>query len=302
VAPAAVLNRLFAVSSETGFAYNRSDGLVQQASAQIPGAPHTYVHKCHGGQDSLVTSREAFEIATRFFLGNVRARLLLVSANISRGKDRFGKSEFVFGVSIKPRRVDFDLFHQSAEAENCYGPFRESDLSDQPTQCPWGGPDRLIWEGCLDVRSILQAKALTVRDMVLRLDFYVGERDLMGIGFSDNVIFRKQYYVRAVLPPALAVYLHTNEDFAAPASDPEREQLKNRALTAVEQANSPEGCPMDLVDGGWEFEVGGTGFAGRLRIELDAIPEDGEPVPLSAQSRPVLESSPASAVAPMAAG
>ena len=29
-----------------------------------------------------------------------------------------------FGMSIKPRRVDFDLFHQSAEAENCYGPFR----------------------------------------------------------------------------------------------------------------------------------------------------------------------------------
>jgi hypothetical protein len=35
--------------------------------------------------------------------------------------------------------------------------------------------------------------------MVLRLDFYVGERDTYGLGFSDNVIFRKQYYLRAVL-------------------------------------------------------------------------------------------------------
>ena len=36
-----------------------------------------------------------------------------------------------FGVSIKPRRVDFDLFHQSAEAENCYGPFRTADFTDE---------------------------------------------------------------------------------------------------------------------------------------------------------------------------
>ena len=32
----------------------------------------------------------------------------------------------------------------------------------------------------------------------MRLEFYVGERDLFGIGFSDNVIFRKQYYIRVV--------------------------------------------------------------------------------------------------------
>ena len=32
----------------------------------------------------------------------------------------------------------------------------------------------------------------------MRLDFYVGERDLLGVGFSDNVIFRKQYYIRVL--------------------------------------------------------------------------------------------------------
>ena len=107
------MNRLFAVTGEGGPAYNRSDGLVKQAFAQIPGAHRTFIHKCHGGNDSLVTSREAYEIATRFFFGNVRARLRLVAAKVERGGDWFGKSEFFFGVAIKPRKVDFDLFYQS---------------------------------------------------------------------------------------------------------------------------------------------------------------------------------------------
>ncbi len=301
VGPASWLNRLFSVSDETGLAYNRSDGLVQQRSAQIPGAPRTFVHKCHGGVDSLVTSREAYEIATRFFFGNVRARLRLVEANISRGKDLFGKSEFMLGVSIKPRRVDFDLFHQSAEAENCYGPFSKGDLSDDPKQFPWAGPNRLIWEGYLDVRSILDDKELP-QDMVLRLDFYVGERDLLGIGFSDNVIFRKQYYVRAVLPPDLAVFLHTNEDFMLPADDPRRQPILNRVVEPLEQAGRPEGFQMPAVGGGWEFNVQGTGFTGKMRIELDGVPENGQPAPLSAGSEAMLQSSRASAAVPSMAG
>jgi hypothetical protein len=71
------------------------------------------MHKCHGGFDSLVTSREAFEVATRFFFGNLRARLRLLDAAVTRGEDFFGKSEFFFGVSIKPRRVDFGSAHVS---------------------------------------------------------------------------------------------------------------------------------------------------------------------------------------------
>jgi hypothetical protein len=119
-------NRLFSVADEFGPNYNRSDDLVKQQYAQIPGAPRTFVHKCHGGLDSLVTSREAFEIATRFFFGNLRVRLRMIDGRIIRGRDFFGKSEFFFGVSIKPRRVDFDLFHQSVEAENTYGPFSQT--------------------------------------------------------------------------------------------------------------------------------------------------------------------------------
>lgn len=41
--------------------------------------------------------------------------------------------------------------------------------------------------------------------MVLRVDFYVRERDLFGVGFSDNIVFRKQYYVRALLDAEILV-------------------------------------------------------------------------------------------------
>jgi hypothetical protein len=252
-------NRLFSVSGEFGPNYNRSDGLVKQAYAQIPGAPRTFVHKCHGGFDSLVTARESFEVATRFFFGNVRARLRLVKAKVTRGQDFFGKSEFFFGVSIKPRRVDFDLFHQSSEAENCYGPFHKDDLSDGDVAFSWAGADRLIWEGYLDTSSILEDKSITSKDMVLRLDVYVGERDLFGVGFSDNVIFRKQYYVRGLLEKPFTMYLHADERFAMPGfqSSPADEMTK--------------------ANGGWEFNVRGTGFQGTLRIELDNVPEEGQP-------------------------
>ena len=125
----------------------------------------------------------------------------MVDGRITRGKDFFGKSEFFFGVSIKPRRVDFDLFHQSVEAENCYGPFSATDADgavdfSEPLDklaFGWADAKRLIWEGYLDTSHVMPDPSTGVRDMVFRLDFYVGERDLFGIGFSDNVVFRKQY-------------------------------------------------------------------------------------------------------------
>ncbi len=254
-----VLNKLFSVPGEYGLNYNRSDGLVKQTYAQIPGAPRTFLNKCHGGFDSLLTCRESFEVATRFFFGNVRSRLRLVSAKITRGKDWFGKSEFFLGVSIKPRGVDFELFHQSKEAENCYGPFSQEDLSDDNLAFPFADDNKLMWEGYLDTTPILEDDSITPKDMVMRLDFYVGERDLLGIGFSDNAIFRKQYYIRALLRPIVILYLHTGEQFAQlgfkPSGDDEMRQTFD----------------------GWEFDVEGTGFEGTFRIELDHVPEEGEP-------------------------
>ncbi len=244
---ASILNRLFAVDGEYGPTYNRSDGLVKQAFAQIPGCPRTFVHKCHGGEDSLVTSREAFEVASRFFCGNVRAKLRLVKAKVKRGLDWFGKSEIFFGVSIKPRKVDFDLFHQSKEAENCYGPFQTPDLSDSQLAFDWADSDRLIWEGWLDTSEV------TSGDLVLRLEFYVGERDSFGIGFSDNVVFNKQYYVRALLGAQPKLFLHASEEFAKQGFVPNAKDVMQKAKN------------------GWTFTIEDTGFEAVLGIELEVV-------------------------------
>lgn len=268
------LNRMVSLMEEFGASYNRSDGLVKHNAAQIPGSVRTFIHKCHGGPDSILTSRETFEIATRFFFGNVQTRLRFVKGKVTRGKDFFGKSEFYLGVCIKPRRVDFELFHQSKEAENCYGPFTKVNPLDnninfsennQELGFPWADDRKLIWEGYLDVTPILEDESITTKDMVMRLDFYVGERDLYGIGFSDNMIFRKQYYIRALLPtknqPSLMLYLHADERFATPNFQPSQDEK------------------IPYINGGWEFNISGTGFEGTFRIEVDKIPQDGESIP-----------------------
>ncbi|MGV9803033.1 esterase/lipase family protein [Mycobacterium sp. NPDC003449] len=280
-AAASLANRISSLFDEGSLQYNRSDGLVKQASAQLPGAPRTFIHKCHGGTDGLVTSRESYEIAMRFFHGTHRVRLWLDDARISRGGDWFGRSEFYFGVSIKPRFVDFELFHQSAEAENCYGPFGTDDLTDGPPDLAgelsrplaesgdrttgWAGPDRLIWEGRIDARMKPENAAA---GLVFRLDIYVGERDSRGIGFSDNVVFRKQYYVQAFPGDDVALFVHTGEQFlsaADPVTPAELGRLARPGPTAtVQKADAVSGR-----DGQWTFAVGGSGFNALLRIAID---------------------------------
>jgi hypothetical protein len=164
--PASLLNRAASLVDEGSLTYNRSDGLVKQASAQLPGAPRTFIHKCHGGPDSVVTSREAYEIAMRFLHGTHRVKLWLDDALVLRGGDLVGRSEYWFGVCIKPRYLDFELFHQSPDAENCYGPFANDRLDDElpvlqeelrrplaargDKTTGWAGPDRLVWDGFID--------------------------------------------------------------------------------------------------------------------------------------------------------
>jgi hypothetical protein len=90
----------------------------------------------------------------------------------------------------------------------------------------------------------------------------VGERDLLGLGFSDNIVFRKQYYVHAlgqdVVQKGLNLYLHTSENFSDAA-------LSDASVK-----------PMEYANGKWNFEIAGTGFKGKFRIELAAIPETGD--------------------------
>ncbi|MBD1865167.1 MULTISPECIES: hypothetical protein [Trichocoleus] len=247
-----ILNRLFAAANDGGLSYNRSDGLVKQKYAQIPGAPRTFIHKSHGGHDSIINSREAYEISSRFLFGDIRARLRLIEANITsnKGADFLGKSEYFMGVSIKPRGVDFELFHQSREAENCYGPFSSKDFSDSPAIFDWASNNRLIWEGFL-LRNHHKP------DLVLRLQFYVSERDLFGIGFSDNIILLAHYFVRAVTDSnSFQLLLYNDENFSA------------------------NGTPMAKTRDGWQFQVAGRNFEGTFRIELDTIPKCGIPQPI----------------------
>lgn len=95
--------------------------------------------------------------------------------------------------------------------------------------------------------------------MVMRLDVYLGERDIYGVGFSDNVIFRKQYYLRALLNNPFTMYIHADERFAQPGF---------RASPSDEMKKVPDG---------WEFKVKGTGFEATLRVEFDEIPLEGFP-------------------------
>jgi hypothetical protein len=284
------LNRLASALEEGTLATNRSDGLVKQSAAQLPGSPRTFVHKCHGGHDSLVTSREAYEIAMRFFHGSHHVRLWLDTARVTRGRDLFGKSEFWFGASIKPRGVDFELFHQSAEAENCYGPFNDEGLQgdgsyvepelrksfrDEGRTTGWLSADRLIWEGWIDEANVPDPAN---PEMVFRLDLYLGERDSHGIGFSDNVVFRKQYYVQVVLGDELAIFVHTGEQLL---------RRRNRPTPAdvAEEADADEQAGKDLrdrrvvratrTDDGWTFPVQGTGFEATLRVGITPVDLDG---------------------------
>jgi hypothetical protein len=280
VAVASAANRLSNLLDGASLAENRSDGLVQQASAQLPGAPRTFVHKCHGGRDSLVTSREAYEIAMRFFHGTHKVSLWLEEATVSRGGDWFGRSEFFFGVSVKPRYVDFELFHQSAEAQNCYGPFATPDLSDelpdlatelaQPLAAVgdrttgWAGPDRLIWEGWIDSA----AKPGQAEGLVFRLDVYVGERDTYGIGFSDNVVFRKQYYVQVFPGSPIEMFIHTGERYLTKPPALDQQGLRTLA-TADPAADVQIAQPDPGHPSRWTFTTAGTGFRGTFRVGID---------------------------------
>jgi len=193
-----------------------------------------------------------------------------VDAEVTRGLDLFGRSEVFLGVSIKPRGVDFDLFHQTADAENCYGPFRSRRLDDD-VAFSWAGPDRLIWEGWLDsrARAVVDDRS---PDLVMRLDVYVGERDSFGLGFSDNVIFHKQYYVQAIMDGPLQLYVHTGERLlTGTVRDGDREVPVTPEMLAQAAERDPDNVQRCAgVEGGWTFQVKGTGFRGTFQMELEA--------------------------------
>ncbi len=285
-AAASAANQLAAIVDSGPLAANRSDGLVQQAAAQLPGAPRTFIHKCHGGADSLVTSRESYEIAMRFFHGSHRVHLWLDGANVTGGLDMWGRSEIYLGVSVKPRMVDFSLFQQSPEAENCYGPFAKHDLSDElpdlrtelekplsahgDRTTGWAGPDRLIWEGWFDKWATLDPSN---PDLVFRLRIYVGERDAFGRGHSDDYIFLKDYYVQVIPGDPMQLLLHTGQDYLTEKSSLGKDELVALAHRNTEELGGAGPSPVVQAatrnaDGDWTFPVSGTQFTATLRVRV----------------------------------
>lgn len=129
-----------------------------------------------------------------------------------------------------------------------------------------GDGNRLIWEGWVDAAA--KPEGAGDRSVVLRLGVHVYERDSLGIGFSDNEVFRKQYYVQAVPGDsgAWSLYLHTTERYLAPGVSTEE------GHAAAEDRQIAEVWPMRPTDKGgpgtWAFEVGGTGFRADLLLTV----------------------------------
>ena len=107
----------------------------------------------------------------------------------------------------------------------------------------------MLWEGWLDSG---QAPP-DADDLVMRLETYVGERDLFGIGFSDNLIYHSHCFVQATLEPGLRLAKHISEEFPD-AGQP------------LEQTAEQE----------WLLPIEGDGFKATFAIQLSFVPEVGE--------------------------
>lgn len=66
---------------------SRSDGLVQIDNAQIPGAPHAYVHRSHSGRYGVVNSEEGYQNLRRFLFGDFKVQADLVGARLPGGNE-----------------------------------------------------------------------------------------------------------------------------------------------------------------------------------------------------------------------
>jgi pimeloyl-ACP methyl ester carboxylesterase len=205
---ATALNQL--ASWLSGQDQNHSDGLVKQTSATLIGAHRADVFKCHGGKDSLVTSREAFELSTRFFFGDIKVSLYLESAEIKSSAEAqgtllsrvsgliFSDPEYFLGFSIKPRQLDFTLHQQDKESENCFGPL--PNLNITPADIRWDpedpSRDGLIFQGYLNSALIPSGRG----DLAFRFDTYLGERDPSLLGHSDLEPVNAQSFFQYDLP------------------------------------------------------------------------------------------------------
>jgi hypothetical protein len=107
----------------------------------------------------------------------------------------------------------------------------------------------MLWEGWLDSG----AAPADADDLVMRLETYVGERDLFGIGFSDNLIYHGHCYVQAKIDPKLRLAKHISEAFP------------DAGLPLKQNAEQE-----------WLLPIEGDGFKATFAIGLSFVPAVGD--------------------------
>jgi pimeloyl-ACP methyl ester carboxylesterase len=100
----------------------RSDGLVSQENAWLQESPRAYLHKIHGGVDSLITSRDSFEVVSRYLLGTHWVRVYARKDSYLKNFDK--DSQYFIGMSVKVRGVDFFLNYMDKDSRNCIDLYR----------------------------------------------------------------------------------------------------------------------------------------------------------------------------------
>ena len=281
----------------------RSDGLVLQDNAYLYGSPRAYLYKCHGGVDSLITSRESYEVAKRFLFGTHDIK---VSINEGSRIDNFDPHAYYrVGCQVKVRDVDFSLHQMDPAAKNCiYLNHPENKLYVDRHTGVFTNP-LLLYEGSLDL-----ALSKTAGQMAFRFDLGLWAEDVpgffdvlgrLGLGHSDYAVVQEQFMAvystntNQLLwfhDPKSALKIAGREQKANPLPESSRledgtlpvgmllDQIASDLMSKSNQIHNPQEVAVYEYrsaakgSGGFdEVAVDTPGFTGSLRIEVVAREE-----------------------------
>jgi hypothetical protein len=264
----------------TFFIGKHSDGLVKQEDAVLTypdvatGKPSTkyppraYINKTHTGYDSLVTSRESFEIATRFLFGTHWVKLYIQKGS---ALTQFNlNNQYYIGASIKPRGVDFFLTQVDRISENCATLHKRGEDSGQfDTSEKYllkFKEDLLLYQGALDM-----ARSSDKTTMVFRIDIRVYAEDdpLAGnelsdpafdMGHNDSKHIDEQIIVRVTLKDMGLQWFQNSADVVGLNPDSVKPITPERIETDSKNAWVYRNLPLEVKNN----------FKGKLRIEVTA--------------------------------
>ena len=260
----------------TLFIGKQSDGLVRQKDAvitypdddgkkpskQVP--PRAYLHKTHGGYDSLLTSRESFEVATRFLFGSHWVKLYIDKGS---ALNRFNQNnQYYIGASIKPRGVDFFLTQVDRISENCatlYKPGESSDLIKVEGDKARLKDDLLLYQGALDV-----ARSIHKEEIVFRIDLRVYAEDdpraggskedaSFVMGHNDHRHIDEQIIVRADPGTKELRWYQNSADTINPNTKPDALRTAEKSISGGKEILVYRNLELNVKDN----------FEGTLRIE-----------------------------------